>query len=102
MTKPRTPRGGHFVAYNEENYPRHFSCLSTLPGARVTVQASDGTPLGLGTYDGLFKYAEDADRDRLDAHVPTPNGNPRIRLDSGVVLWGFECWWQPITAGDGA
>lgn len=21
--------------------------------------------------------------------------NPRIRLDSGKVVWGYECWWGP-------
>jgi len=21
--------------------------------------------------------------------------NPRIRLDSGKVVWGCECWWAP-------
>ena len=22
--------------------------------------------------------------------------NPRIVLDSGAVLWGYECWWEPL------
>ena len=21
--------------------------------------------------------------------------NPKIRLDSGEVVWGYECWWGP-------
>ena len=21
-------------------------------------------------------------------------GNPKITLDSGEVIWGYECWWQ--------
>jgi hypothetical protein len=22
--------------------------------------------------------------------------NPRIRLDDGTVIWGFQCWWGDI------
>ncbi len=22
--------------------------------------------------------------------------NPRIDLDSGLSIWGFECWWGPV------
>lgn len=22
--------------------------------------------------------------------------NPKIELDNGGVVWGFECWWGPI------
>jgi hypothetical protein len=24
-------------------------------------------------------------------------GNPRIKLDSGQTVWGYECWWAPAT-----
>lgn len=23
-------------------------------------------------------------------------GNVRITLDDGTVLWGYECWWEPV------
>jgi hypothetical protein len=40
--------------------------------------------LGYGVYDGL--------------QTPPPgrinvDSNPRITLDNGDVVWGFECWW---------
>lgn len=33
-----------------------------------------------------------------DALIPGEFGatNPRIVLDSGKVIWGYECWWEPI------
>lgn len=63
---------------------------SVQPGARVgAVQKSDSETVwlyGYGTYDG--------------DHVP-PDGflfelgipNPRITLDDGSVVYGFQCWW---------
>ena len=24
------------------------------------------------------------------------DGNVRITLDDGSVLWGYECWWTPL------
>jgi hypothetical protein len=43
--------------------------------------------LGFGVYDG--------------EHIPPPDvggfnigaPNPRLKLDSGKVAWGCECWW---------
>ena len=33
-----------------------------------------------------------------DAEVPGMPGylNPRITLDDGTVIWGYQCWWKPI------
>lgn len=33
--------------------------------------------------------------------VPWPDeyptyANPKITLDDGSVIWGYECWWTPI------
>jgi hypothetical protein len=25
-----------------------------------------------------------------------PMTNPRIKLDDGSVIWGAECWWEPM------
>lgn len=22
--------------------------------------------------------------------------NPKITLDDGTIIWGYECWWKPI------
>lgn len=29
-------------------------------------------------------------------------GNPRIELDDGSVLWGYECWWDYVKADPSA
>ena len=29
----------------------------------------------------------------------TDDGNIKIILDNGDVLYGYECWWKPIEAG---
>ena len=54
--------------------------------------------LGYGVYEGDYVVGEED---------PSPVGwlgammveeglrNPRIRLDSGKVVWGCECWWEP-------
>lgn len=27
-----------------------------------------------------------------------PHTNPRIRLEDGSTIWGYECWWKPMDA----
>ena len=27
------------------------------------------------------------------------NGVVKITLDDGVILYGYECWWEPIGEG---
>lgn len=57
---------------------------------------------GYGEYEGDFKFGED------ETEIP-PVGlvsilakkagieeNPRIKLESGQVVWGCECWWCPV------
>ena len=36
-----------------------------------------------GTYEGRFGNT-----------ILGPN--PRIRLQDGSVIWGYECWWHPV------
>ena len=24
------------------------------------------------------------------------DGNVRITLDDGTIIWGYECWWEPL------
>lgn len=40
---------------------------------------------GYGVYDGDFQPPVDFGG----------RTNPRITLDSGKVVWGYECWWGP-------
>lgn len=42
--------------------------------------------LGYGVYEGMEVPPEGMLHD-LD--VP----NPKIRLDNGTVVWGYQCWW---------
>lgn len=53
-------------------------------GTRVgAIKSADDTTvelLGFGTYQGY---------DESPLGVP----NPKIELDDGTVVWGFQCWW---------
>lgn len=30
------------------------------------------------------------------AELDEVGDNVRITLDDGTILWGFECWWEPL------
>lgn len=48
--------------------------------------------LGFGTYEG--RAVPDADAVGIaDIMREIGSENPKLRLDSGVVVWGCECWW---------
>lgn len=36
------------------------------------------------------------------AIISVPLRNPRIKLDSGKTVWGYECWWSEITGLEAA
>ena len=63
------------------------------PGDRVgaILGASGGVVefLGYGVYEGDFIIEDKSVRYDGERKVP------RIRLDSGDVVWGCECWWGP-------
>lgn len=96
--------------------------MSTQPGTRVgAVSHSDKDTVylfGYGIYEGDFVreglglFGEAGDERRMaeeyfrarnpkatDAEVKEFGDevlkNPRIRLDSGKVVWGAQCWWGP-------
>ena len=48
--------------------------------------------LGYGTYEGDFMPME-AVGTIAEVLVEQKTGNPRLRLDSGKVVYGCECWW---------
>lgn len=55
---------------------------------------------GFGVYEGEFVYGDEPDAPAgwmADGMRDLPEEqrcpNPRIRLDSGEVVWGCECWW---------
>ena len=67
---------------------------------------------GYGVYEGDYPYGDEAcgwvrnmikEAERMveEEGVESPfdiRNNPRIRLDSGKVVWGCECWWGPEKA----
>jgi len=50
--------------------------------------------LGYGVYEGEGVPIE-AVGPIAEALVETKSTNPMIRLDSGSVVYGCECWWGP-------
>lgn len=44
---------------------------------------------GYGVYQGRHVPPIVHELDSLSK----PQQNPRILLDSGKIIWGFECWW---------
>lgn len=91
-------------------------------GSRVIAISHDDGPtffiFGYGTFEGCFlpPYIDEAEaiKEILIGHdaaakvIPSlpalsdemvrtmillDNANPRIKLDNGKVVWGYECWW---------
>ena len=60
-------------------------------GARIgAILGSDDKTvklLGYGVYEGDFVPPE------TTGGFNTGRPNPRLKLDSGKVVWGCECWW---------
>lgn len=52
---------------------------------RVRVLDVDGADMGLGTYEGDELVDIWLDGTRMTS--------PRIKLDSGDVIYGYDCWW---------
>lgn len=85
-------------------------------GSRVHVFSADKTKdLGLGTYMGEVPLSEVPDT-KVDSEPPPEEGSdaaflealteaalehmnedtgiPKLVLDSGETVYGFECWWK--------
>lgn len=80
-------------------------------GTRVKVLEGDGTDAGEGVFEGLADVwvAITADGDLLSATDATKkpkvakgcrvvkfHENPKIRLDSGRVVYGCQVFWTPV------
>lgn len=74
------------------------------PGQRVGVICGTKGDVveifGFGVYEGAFPIGDDAvgavadmAREVSEEEGTEPLLNPRLRLDSGQVVWGCECWW---------
>ena len=98
--------------------------MTVAPGTRVRVADAQGKDLGLGTYLGEIDISDIKDRwdegddkengstDEIEViedpgeeallrlcneldEVSLVSRTPKIVLDSGNVIYGFECWWVP-------
>lgn len=69
-----------------------------LPGIRVGVLPVDHLDdahayhYGYGTYEGDFPPPLDI-RYGEASMAGLPETNPRIKLDTGQRVWGYECFW---------
>lgn len=43
-------------------------------------------------------YSQTFDELRKTTGIYFEHTNPRIRLEDGSVIWGYECWWKPLDA----
>lgn len=52
---------------------------------------------GKGTYEGDFIPPYDFQPEELTEEYfgGAPQLTPRIKLDSGEEIWGYECFWMP-------
>jgi hypothetical protein len=55
-------------------------------GAILSKEGKECKLLGYGVYEGDHP---------LEMFPGFMTDNPRIRLDSGETVWGWECWWGP-------
>lgn len=75
--------------------------MNLEPGTRVGAieSASDDEVrfFGYGVYEGEFPpdLGTSTLHGPVDEEMQKSYRNPRIRLDSGKVVWGCECWWGP-------
>jgi len=53
----------------------------------------------VATYEGLFNSRTER---RLKGSRAGEQGMPRLRLEDGSTLWGYECWWLPLTEAEQA
>lgn len=72
-----------------------MTCWSRTPGTRVYAMRNGDDHhvylFGFGTYEGDFTPPGWARTGLGEVKYE----NPRIRLDDGKTVWGFECWWGP-------
>jgi len=64
-------------------------------GMRVEIAKADGSTLGgLSLHD---PHPEHIGKQGTIVEVDEDDGMPKIQLDDGVVLYGYECWWRHLT-----
>lgn len=85
------------------------------PGTRVSVFSGDQTQaLGMGTYvgdvdvyfivmpDGSLKSERNPEQPPDPKFIPrggrvtSAKANPKIKLDTGEIVYGCQVWWDPV------
>lgn len=75
------------------------------PGQRVfaisyqDAETKTAAVFGSGVYDGMTVPSADAQGPVAKALREMERPNPQITLDTGVVVWGCECWWMSEKQG---
>ena len=64
-------------------------------GAVLSASEDQVFVLGYGVYEGLHPIGPEAVGALACALRIVGKPNPRIRLDSGEIVYGCECWWGP-------
>lgn len=90
---------GYGVYAGEEAPPHPGGLLQVATGAttweevdQIEEQRRQEALLALAQKSGL----SDEERSAREAQIEElsfPRTNPKLLLDSGKVVWGFECWW---------
>lgn len=60
-------------------------------GAILSANNKEVELLGFGTY--LGEQVPSIEENEVLHHHGVKN--PKIQLDNGSIVWGFECWWGP-------
>lgn len=63
-------------------------------GTRVQIVKAEGSMLG--GHPLRDPYPEHIGKQGVIAEVSKDDGMPKIELDDGTILFGYECWWLPI------
>ncbi len=59
-------------------------------GALLAVENGKAYLFGYGVYEG-----DEIPPLEINPWLNSGNPNPKIKLDSGKIVWGCECWWGP-------
>lgn len=63
-------------------------------GAILSMNADSVHLLGYGVYEGEYEppFIKEM-KNRGEVPEADDYRNPKIKLDDGRIVWGFQCWW---------
>ena len=71
-----------------------MTAVGSRVGAMASATQTEVTMFGYGVYEG----DEVPPSEVIGPFGKMTSPNPKIKLDSGDVVWGCECWWGPEDA----